>query len=132
MERVMNKLLLVLLLSVSVAYAGDHTVPPKGVIVNTNIQQLCTPNFSASIRPPVAFTNKLKREWTPVGHKPQEYELDHYIPLALGGNPKDPNNLWLQVWDDAKKKDKLEAELHREVCSGKKSLSEAQSEVTKW
>ena len=128
----MNKLLIALLCVSSITHAEDHTTPPKGVVTTITMEQACTPNYTTTIRPPVSYTDKLKKQWTPAGHKPQEYELDHYIPLVLGGDPKDPNNLWLQVWDDAKKKDKLEAELHRQVCKGTKTLGEAQSEVTKW
>ena len=128
----MRRLLLVLLLSAGLAQAEDHVHPPKGVVANTNIAQLCVSGYTATIRPPVSYTNGLKKQWVPLGHNPNEYELDHYIPLALGGAPKDPNNLWLQVWDDAKKKDQVEAQLHRDVCAGKKTLGEAQDEVTKW
>ena len=88
--------------------------------------------YTATIRPPVSYTNGLKKQWLPLGHKISEYELDHYIPLVLGCDPRSPDNLWLQAWDDARVKDKLEEQLHREVCAGKKTLGEAQNEVTKW
>jgi hypothetical protein len=47
----------------------------------------------------------------PPGHIAREYELDHLIPLELGGDPLDPQNLWLQPWRgecNAKQKDRLE------------------------
>jgi hypothetical protein len=28
-----------------------------------------------------------------------KYEIDHWIPLALGGHPRKPENLWFQPWD---------------------------------
>jgi hypothetical protein len=27
-----------------------------------------------------------------------KYELDHFVPLALGGHPRSEDNLWLQPW----------------------------------
>ena len=42
------------------------------------------------------------------------FELDHIIPLALGGHPRNSRNLMLQVWsghDGAKRKDRLEVKL---------------------
>jgi hypothetical protein len=49
-------------------------------------------------------------------------EVDHYIPLCLGGS-NGPKNLWCQ--QDFKKKDKLEAKLCRAVFEGKLSLAAA-------
>jgi len=47
------------------------------------------------------------------------YELDHRIPLALGGHPRNLRNLELQPWDgedSAKQKDRLERRLQVLVC----------------
>ncbi len=30
-----------------------------------------------------------------------KYELDHFVPLAIGGHPRSEDNLWLQRWDGA-------------------------------
>jgi hypothetical protein len=63
-----------------------------------------------------------------------EYEEDHLIPLELGGAPADPRNLWPQPrhpadgWT-ARKKDRLESELHARVCDGKMPLGEAQQAI---
>lgn len=60
------------------------------------------------------------------------YELDHVIPLALGGHPRNPKNLALQLWegsDGAKRKDRLEIKLQCLVCSGTVLLGEAQAAV---
>ena len=128
----MSKLLIALLLITSTAYADDHTVPPQGVVLTTNKATLCVSGYSATVRPPVSYTNKLKKQWTPMLHKPQEYELDHYIPIALGGSPTDPNNLWMQKWDDAKKKDVQESLLHREMCQGIYTPEQVQATISKW
>ena len=128
----MKKLLVLLLLS-NLAYADtDHTKPPVGVAANVTKEQLCVDGYTKTVRPPVSYTDKLKLEWTPAGHKPSEYELDHYIPIELGGAPRDPNNLWMQVLADARKKDVQETALHRDLCKGKITLDQAQSNVVKW
>jgi hypothetical protein len=57
------------------------------------------------------------------------FEEDHLIPLAVGGHPKDINNLWPQPrsgeWN-AQKKDILESFVHREMCKGRFTLIGAQ------
>ena len=64
-------------------------------------------------------------------HRPG-YELDHFIPLALGGHPRKPENLWLQPWNGpwgAKTKDQLEVKLKSLVCSGRLLLADAREAV---
>lgn len=38
----------------------------------------------------------------------QSNELDHLIPLGLGGDPTPRDNLWLQIWPEAAIKDRDE------------------------
>jgi hypothetical protein len=43
-----------------------------------------------------------------------KYELDHFVPLAIGGHPRSEDNLWLQSWVgawNARVKDRLERRL---------------------
>ncbi len=61
-----------------------------------------------------------------------DYELDHVIPLALGGHPRNIHNLSLQPWegsDGAKRKDRLEVKLQCLVCAGDVPLIEAQDAI---
>ena len=57
------------------------------------------------------------------------------IPLELGGNPKDPRNLWPEPYDPsipdggARYKDKVENYLHIQVCAGNLTLDQAQQEI---
>jgi hypothetical protein len=114
--------------------------------VNPDIRQdnidetICNPDWSTkSVRPPVNYTDKLKREQTyeygDSDTNPRDYEEDHLIPLELGGNSTDPRNLWPERYDTsiagggARSKDKVESYLHRQVCSEKMSLDEAQHEI---
>ncbi len=57
-----------------------------------------------------------------------DYEIDHLIPLAIGG-ANVVANLWPQPWVEADEKDVLEVELQRRVCHGLLSQAEAQREV---
>jgi hypothetical protein len=63
-------------------------------------------------------------------------QVDHLISLELGGDPKDPRNLWIQPYEglwNAHDKDKLENELHKQVCLGKMDLADVQKRVsTNW
>jgi hypothetical protein len=62
------------------------------------------------------------------------YEVDHLIPLCLGG-ADDDKNLWPQPrrllepeWN-AERKDDLEAKLCQMVCAGKIAVTEAQQAI---
>ena len=56
------------------------------------------------------------------------YEIDHLVPLAIGG-ANVVANLWPEPWAEAVQKDVLEVELQRRVCHGLVSQVEAQREV---
>jgi hypothetical protein len=54
------------------------------------------------------------------------YENDHIVPLCLGGADTDAN-VRLQPLDEARLKDRLEAQACREVCAGRVPLATAQA-----
>ena len=56
------------------------------------------------------------------------YEIDHLVPLAIGG-ANVAANLWPEWWAEAVQKDVLEVELQRRVCHGLLEQAEAQREV---
>lgn len=95
---------------------------------------ICNPDWSTkSIRPPASYTGRLKREqirdWNLADTDPKDYEEDHLIPLELGGHPSDPRNLWPEPYDPkpgAREKDRVENQLHKEVCAGDIALDRAQ------
>lgn len=64
-----------------------------------------------------------------------KYEVDHFIPLTLGGS-NDAKNLWLEPAEPRPgfhEKDKVELFLRAQVCAGAISLEEAQIAVaTDW
>jgi hypothetical protein len=67
---------------------------------------------------------------------PSNYELDHLIPLELGGAPTDVKNLWTEPYytnPNSYDKDGFENYLHNQVCSGLMDLQTAQTEIaTNW
>ncbi len=67
---------------------------------------------------------------------PSNYELDHFIPLELGGSPDSVLNLFPEPYANpmgAREKDKVENYLHKQVCDGAITLQTAQQEIqTNW
>ncbi len=100
-------------------------------VTQTTIRQtICVPGYTATVRPPVSVTGRIKAErmraYGLTG--PGLYELDHFVPLELGGS-SDTANLWPEPWngpDNAHDKDRIENALHAAVCSGTLPLSQAQ------
>jgi hypothetical protein len=122
--------LVVMLLAVR--YAGAQVLNPDVKQSNIN-QTICVPGWTKTIRPPTSYTNKLKRtlvEATASDDAVEDYELDHVVPLAVGGHPTDIDNLKLQPWDGpdgAHKKDVVEVRMKRLVCARRISLKKAQA-----
>lgn len=96
----------------------------------TIYQTVCVPGWTAKIRPPASYTNALKRAQLPPGADLAAYEEDHLMPLALGGAPRDPKNLWPVIWKRARLDDAWETRLHRELCAGEVSLRLAQTKIS--
>ena len=63
---------------------------------------------------------------------PGDFEEDHLIALELGGDPRDPKNLWperLTGGSGALQKDRVENWAHDEVCAGRMQLADAQQRM---
>src|SRR6266545_4594443 len=94
---------------------------------------ICVTGWTAKVRPPASYTSALERRQIrelglPGG--PADYELDHLMPLALGGAPRDPANLRPVPLKVAKKHDVWETRLHRAVCDGSSTLVAAQRRMS--
>lgn len=91
---------------------------------------ICVAGWTTTVRPPASYTTGLKREQlATLGASDQllpDYEEDHWVPLELGGSPRYPGNLWPEPWPDARRKDTVENQTHRAVCSGAMTLREGQ------
>lgn len=62
-------------------------------------------------------------------HGIRGYELDHIVPLCLGGADTDAN-VRPQPLDEARVKDRLETHACRQVCAGRVTLATAQAWFT--
>ena len=106
-------------------------------ITQANIQDtICRKGFTKTIRPAVIYTNgvkfKLMREAGIPEEDADKYELDHIVPLAVGGHPRKLANLMLQPYEGtlgARQKDRLELKLQNMVCNGELDLATAQREI---
>jgi hypothetical protein len=68
----------------------------------------------------------------PGTHSPGAYEVDHLIPLELGGSNA-LANLWPEASPGFHDKDKVEDYLHERVCRGQMPLEQAQRAIaTNW
>ena len=90
---------------------------------------ICVAGWTKTVRPPVTYTNGVKkRKMLAAGllwKQSPLYELDHIVPLTLGGAPRTAVNLQLQLWPEAKVKDRLEVRLNKKVCARKMTLTDA-------
>jgi len=127
---------LFLFLFAAASVHADRGALNPDVTQDTIDQTICVPGYAKSVRPATSYTSGVKEMLMQRARKnpalSQYYELDHIIPLALGGHPRKLDNLELQILEGengAKKKDRLEAKLHCLVCSGQVKLATAQREI---
>lgn len=122
----------------------------SSAVTQANIDEtICRPGgYTKSVRPPERYTEKLKgRLIRAYGYEQQvggtayrygNYELDHLVPLSIGGSPDSPKNLWpephvVQGGWGSYAKDRLELKIHDLVCAHQLSLAQAQSMMaTNW
>ena len=100
---------------------------------------ICIVGYSSEVRPSSSVTNKIKEMQLAAYGFPDalsDYELDHLISLELGGCTDCVSNLWPEPYNidmGARKKDTVENYLHKAVCNGEMTLTEAQQEIaTDW
>ena len=111
----------------------DHDCSPGGIFVNTIKEQICVEGYTKKVRKvSTALRKKVYQEYgISYPQKYGSYEVDHLIPLALGGN-NDVANLFLEAADPKpgfREKDVVEVYLQQEVCAGRVALSTAQAQI---
>lgn len=124
-----------LLLSTT-ASPHDFRLPAKVALKNPLVKQsninktICIPGWSDTQRPAGSVTEKIKiRLENQIGFH-GEAELDHAIPISLGGwGGGDGMGLWIEPQPRARVVDQIEIQLHRDVCAGKITLSQAQKQI---
>lgn len=109
----------------------DPALTP-GAVLDVALDRLCAPNYVRSQHPTSRALKLAIYAAYRIAPDSGRYEIDHLIPLALGGADI-ASNLWPQRYGDgsAAEKDRLEKFLHREVCAGKIPLRVAQAEIAK-
>jgi hypothetical protein len=100
------------------------------------VDVICVPGYSAGARDVDAGTRtRVFASYGVADEDRSKYELDHLIPLELGGS-NDEKNLWPQPLSasgsDAHDKDKAENAFHAAVCSGETDLAAAQAGIMRW
>lgn len=101
---------------------------------------ICVIGWTTTVRPPASYTGNLKVQQMAALHlagNPSDFEEDHRVPLELGGNPTDVRNLTPELrrfaGGSAEAKDLDENAARASVCSGSKSLVQAQLDfVARW
>lgn len=91
---------------------------------------ICMRGWTAGIRPPENETSAFRRLAYAAYGLPRGTvsELDHLIPLELGG-ANDAANLWPEAGRVPNSKDRAESTLRIAVCSGKVTLAAAQDAI---
>lgn len=122
----------------------DRQLTP-GVAAVLDATRVCEPGFSSLVRPKGNLWRRLKDEAyrrygishgdrsqvDSVGLRRAAYQIDHLIPLELGGDPTNILNLWPQLIEGAKRKNAIENTLHTQVCNGEIPLQDAQRRIAK-
>lgn len=112
----------------------DPTLTP-GAVRTTDAGAICSISTQELRHWDRARDDRILAEYgLPPGPHPQ-YEIDHLIPLCLGGADSD-RNLWPQprrsiesVWN-AERKDELEARMCSLACAGNLDVAAAQKEIS--
>jgi hypothetical protein len=104
-----------------------------GDTFDVTAQDVCVPGYAKKVRAvPAWLKRQAYAEYGITQYKTGDYEVDHLIPLSLGGS-NSIRNLWPQStktspWNSYVK-DALERELHKLVCAGQLDLKTAQREI---
>ena len=117
------------------AILPDPKLTSGDTVPGATAADVCTPGWASEHR---HVTEGMRDQvYTEYGRTrgPDCCEVDHLIPLELGGS-NDMKNLWPEPsapQPGYHEKDQLENELHAMVCSGKISLADAQNCIsTNW
>ena len=103
-----------------------------GAVFPVTKEDICVKGYTKKVRYVTAKTkNLVYQEYGISSHAKGEYEVDHFIPLELGGS-NDLKNLWPEAAEPRPgfhEKDKVENYLHQQVCAGLMPLTEAQKQI---
>ncbi len=110
----------------------DASCTQGNVFSDVTTDQVCTPGYTQTVRHvPQSVKDKVYAEYGITSHSSGQYQIDHFIPLELGGS-NDISNLWPEPANPKPgfhEKDKVENYLHDQVCSGTRNLGGAQNAI---
>lgn len=113
----------------ALALAALNPAVTQATIAST----ICVPGYTRTIRPPESYTSRIKRRLVGPFGDMRAYQLDHVVPLGVGGAPRDPRNLALQPIKAALAKDADERRVRALVCGGRWTLQRGQGYfVRRW
>jgi hypothetical protein len=108
----------------------DPALTPGAVLESATPEVVCVRGYTRAVRD-VKSTERVQvyAEYG-ISDISNGVELDHYIPLELGGS-NDLANLWPEpyTFPGAHEKDRVENYLHSQVCGGAMTLADAQQAI---
>lgn len=104
-----------------------------GDVLTTDPRVICAPGYAQTVRTvSKALRAQVVQSYGIVNLPPGQYQIDHLIPLELGGS-RGLRNLWPQSYGttgvSATVKDRLEARLHKLACEGAISFETARQAI---
>ena len=112
----------------------DYMLTPGVIDPRATVKKICKPYYTETVRHVTMKTKKEVFKLYGIDQYSDSFEVDHLIPLELGGS-NDIKNLWPESYTttpyNAHDKDVLENRLHKLVCDGKITLIQAQMEIAR-
>jgi hypothetical protein len=115
----------------------DRRCSPGAISTAATLETICTAGYAERARKVSQATkDAVYREYgLAPGHRGRSYEIDHIVPLELGGS-NDRANLYPEAAfprPGYHEKDRLENELHRLICARRLTLAGSQRAIaTNW
>ncbi len=112
--------------------AMPDPIRSPGDVFPVGLDEICVPGYSSRVRDVSEATKeRVYAEYGIMHREPGEYEMDHIIPLEIGGS-NDPKNLYPEPAEPRPgfhEKDVLENTLHDLVCARQLDLATAQRAI---
>jgi hypothetical protein len=109
----------------------DPACTPGAVFAAATVAEICTPGYASGVRNvPEALKRTVYADYGMGPSVPGSYEVDHLVPLELGGSNQ-VANLWPEIAPGYHEKDQVENELHDAICAGRIGLVSAQLAIAR-